>query len=362
MGNSHRYHRGIYEVASAKNAVIVFHDFALQNFFLERSRELKDPNEYLKEMDVPGNGLEVRSQAEEALARGSAPPQYHNPLGFPMNFRLANRAEGIIVHSEWSRSRLAKVAPAVPITKIHLHVSNASQPNYPPVRTAEAGEALIIASFGFITSSKGLESALRALAALKEDHLFHYHLVGESNKYFDVGELARLYGLSDRVTVTGYVSLDEFNSRIAKTDIALNLRDKTVGETSASLCRLMAAGVPTIVSNIGWFSELPNDCVVKIDPGPDADLLISAYLKQLIKDKELRRAIGINARNLMLAHHGVEQTAAAYLDFIKYVIARRSRRSFIESISCEIASLSRSEPDELLLNCVTPSISELISY
>lgn len=358
MGNSHRYHRGIYEVASTNCAIIVFHDFALQNFFLERSRELRDPNVYLNELEATSDSLKTRAQAEEALTRGSAPPQYHNPLGFPMNSRLANQAEGIIVHSEWSRSRLAPIAPVVPIAKINLHVNISANQSRP----ADAvSESLAIASYGFITASKGLESALRALAALKEDHSFHYYLVGETNKYFDVEDLARLYGISDRVSITGYVSLDEFNRRIAKTDIALNLRDQTVGETSASLCRLMTAGVPTIVSNIGWFSELPNDCVIKIDPGPDVDLLIGAYLKELIENPTLRRSIGGNASQLMLSKHRVEQTANAYLNFIDYVIARRARRKFIESISSDIALLSNAEPDEMLLEGVALPISELVS-
>ena len=359
MGNNHRYHRGIYEVASAKPATIVFHDFALQNFFLERSRELRDPDAYLSELGALAS-LEIRREAQEALERGAAPPQYHNPVGFPMNSRLANRAEGIIVHSEWSRSRLARVAPGVPIAKINQHVRGA---NSKPVGSTDPEKGTVsIASFGFITPSKGLESAIRALAVLKSDHSFHYYLVGEPNRYFDVEELTRRYGMTDRVYMTGYVSLEEFNRWIAKTDIAINLRDQTVGETSGSLCRLMAAGVPAIVSNIGWFSELPDDCVVKIEPGPDADLLICAYLKELIQNRKLRHEIGLNARKLMVAKHKVEQTAATYLNFIDYVIRRRAHRSFMDSVSSEIACLSSVEPDELLLRGVAPSVSELVPH
>ncbi len=356
MGNSHRYHRGIYEVASTNRAIIVFHDFALQNFFLERTRELQDPNVYLNELE--GNESE-KIVAEEALAKGSAPPQYQNPLGFPMNSRLAAQAEGIIVHSEWSRSRLAAVAPGVPISKINLHVGLPELKPRTPVVTD--GESVSIASFGFITASKGLEIAIRALAALKPHYSFHYYLVGETNPYFDVTKLTRLYGISDRVSVTGYVTLDEFKRRIAKTDIAINLRDQTVGETSASLCRLMAAGVPTIVSNIGWFSEIPGDCVIKIEPQTHADLLICAYLKELIENRKLREAIGANARNLILAKHQVKQAAAAYLDFITYVISRRSNQAFIQSLAKDIATLSTSKPDELLITGIRAALSDLLT-
>jgi len=51
------------------------------------------------------------------------------------------------------------------------------------------------------------------------------------------------------------------NDTSLRRDIAINLRGHTVGETSASLCRLMGIGVPAVVSDIGWFAEIPDDCV-----------------------------------------------------------------------------------------------------
>jgi glycosyltransferase involved in cell wall biosynthesis len=354
MGNSHRYHRGIYEVATRFPAIVVFHDFAFQHFFLERSRELRDHKLYLDELAIT-EGLKIRAEAEEALSRGAAPPQYQNPLGFPMNYRLANHAAGIIAHSEWTCSRLARAAPGIPVARINHHVK------IPEANSHRATTGPIsIASFGFITASKGLESAIRALAALKSDHSFTYTLIGEPDNYFDVEQLARDFGMQDRVSITGYVSFEEFNRRITQTDIAINLRDQTVGETSGSLCRLLAAGVPTLVSNIGWFSELPDTSVIKIDPGQESDLLVSAYLKELIENAELRQRIGDNARRFMLANHTVEQTAGAYIEFIRYVVSLRTRRHFIDSISVELANLSGAEPDELMLDGVARAISELV--
>jgi len=358
LGNSHRYHAGIYEVANQFPAIIVFHDFALQHFFLERSRALKNPNIYLDELEISAS-REDRLEAEEALSRGVAPPQYQNPVAFPMNFRLANRAEGLIVHSEWSRSRLARIAPGVPIAKINHHVKIASDESRR--KAANGSRPLTIASFGFITSTKGLECAIRSLAALKSDHLFHYYLVGEPDSYFDIEELLRVYNMSDRVSISGFVDFAEFNQRIAETDIAINLRDQTVGETSGSLCRLMASGVPTVVSNIGWFSEIPDDCAIKVDPGPDADVLVSAYLKELSENAELRRQIGANARKFMLAHHTVKETTTKYLEFIEQVIAGRARRRFVDSVAGDIAQLSSGDPDELLLSAVVPRLTELLA-
>src|SRR5262245_27073456 len=52
MGNSHRYHSGIFEVVIRHRSIVVFHDFALQHFFLERARELENPNTYLDELEA----------------------------------------------------------------------------------------------------------------------------------------------------------------------------------------------------------------------------------------------------------------------------------------------------------------------
>jgi glycosyltransferase involved in cell wall biosynthesis len=358
MGNSHRYHSGIFEVVLRHRSIVVFHDFALQHFFLERARELANPNAYLDELEV-SHGRELRVEAEEYLARGSGPPSYENPAAFPMNHRLAQSAEGIIVHSEWTRSRLARITPGVPIAQIAPGIPEADDESEIQPLEHKQSDTITISSFGFITGSKGLENALRALAALKDDHNFHYYLVGEPDGYFDIEELAKIYGVRDRISITGYVDLTKFKQLIAQTDIAINLRDKTVGETSASLCRLMAAGVPTIVSDLGWFSELPDDCVVKVETGVNADLMLCAYLRELILNSELRRCIGRNARRFVQANHRIEQAAKKYLEFIQQVIDQRARATFLSGVSLELATLSGREPDELLLRAVAREIEEL---
>jgi hypothetical protein len=155
------------------------------------------------------------------------------------------------------------------------------------------------------------------------------------------------------------VRLDEFERRIAATDIALNLRERTVGETSASLCRIMAAGVPAIVFNVGAFSELPGDAVVKIDHDGHADALLVAYLRRLIEDRSLRERIGQNARRYILAEHNIEQGAASYLAFIARVIANRPRQQFLRSVADEISFLGGRATDEALLRGVAQEVAVL---
>src|SRR6185295_764384 len=104
LGNDHRYHASMLEVARAHPGVVVFHDFALQDFFLGLAQERGRPELYLEEV-FACHGYDATRNAAEALERGSTPALLALPTDFPLNCRLAHAAEAIIVHSEWSRAR-----------------------------------------------------------------------------------------------------------------------------------------------------------------------------------------------------------------------------------------------------------------
>src|SRR5262252_5547213 len=244
MGNDHRYHTGIYETMVKYPGILVLHDFALADFFFNLGYSRGDLRLYLDEV-AACYGETVRNAANEALAAGAMPRIATNPIDFPLNDRIARAARGVIVHSHWSRERLAAIAPGALVTTIPHHITEAAAAAEPlPVKQ---DGPVRIASFGLITPNKGIERALRALSALRAKLDFRYVLVGEPNEYFNVRELVRDFELEDRVEITGHVEISEFQAQIAETDIAINLRERVIGETSGSLCRIMAAGVPAIV-------------------------------------------------------------------------------------------------------------------
>ncbi|HYO64131.1 MAG TPA: methyltransferase domain-containing protein [Pyrinomonadaceae bacterium] len=359
LGNDHRYHAGVFDALRAAPGVVVLHDFALQDFFLGLARARGDFRVYLDELEAC-HGREARASAEEALARGAAPPQASTPLLFPMNARIAREAVAVIVHSEWSRERLRSIAPQTPVARVNHHITERAARGEVRRTTPAADGRVEICSFGLITPDKGVERALRVLASLRHEHDFHYTLVGAPNSFFDVREIVRRYDLADRVTVTGHVSLEEFQRRIASADIAVNLRERTVGETSGSLCRIMAAGVAAVVSNVGWFSELPDAAVVKVDMDECADALLRAYLKRLIEDAPLRARLGANARRHVLAEHDIERSAEGYVNFVREVVAARPRRAFVAGVSSELTALgTRPGPDDALLAGVAAEVAAL---
>jgi len=89
------------------------------------------------------------------------------------------------------------------------------------------------------------------------------------------------------------------------------------GEASAAICDCLAAGVPTIVSDLGWTGELPPDAAAHIPPGTPPERL-AALMSELISDLPRRTALAAAG----LAHaraNSFEHVAAAYIEILELV-------------------------------------------
>ncbi|MEO6458621.1 MAG: glycosyltransferase, partial [Chloroflexia bacterium] len=162
-----------------------------------------------------------------------------------------------------------------------------------------------------------------------------YLLVGSRSPNYDPTRQIDMLGLSDKVRFTGYVSPEDFPYYLAASDVCLNLRYPTAGETSASLLRIMGAGVPVLVSRTGSFEELPDNAAGKIDIGDIEEELLLEYLLLLSKRPDLRDAMSRAAREYVAHNHSMEQAALGYLHLlapgVDVGIARRPTTASIPS-------------------------------
>jgi hypothetical protein len=61
----------------------------------------------------------------------------------------------------------------------------------------------------------------------------------------------------------------------------------------------MGVGVPAVVSDIGWFAEIPGECVVKVNPDDTLATALQSNLRTLMEDGALTKTIGARARQFM---------------------------------------------------------------
>ncbi|HSM14502.1 MAG TPA: glycosyltransferase, partial [Thermoanaerobaculia bacterium] len=266
MGNN-RYHEAIHELALERPGVVVLHDLVLHHFLLDRTvgRDRFEP--YREQLEADHGWI---GRAAAGAVRWGA---FGRAAQFALtaNRTLLRRQHGVIVHGAWAAAVLAEEDPELAVRVAPMAIP------LPAAASAERGLAFrrargipeaapLLGSFGFQTPIKRTEVAIRALArpGLESVHLL---VAGELSPYANFDRLAAELEVAGRVHVTGFLPFEEMESAIAATDLCLNLRYPTAGETSASLLRILAVGRPVIVSDYAEFAGLPEEIAIRVPLG-----------------------------------------------------------------------------------------------
>jgi glycosyltransferase involved in cell wall biosynthesis len=311
LGNN-LHHRFVLELARDLPGTIVLHDLVLHHLF-EEIAGLEDEweryGEALRESygDV---GAAVLQWKRWRLA--SERENFALPLFEP----IAARSRGVIVHSRAAEAEVRRRVRDVPVARMAMGI-----PPEPALDRDDARRRLgippkcvLVGAFGFITPIKRLEvlaAALQRVWAGRND--VRLVVIGEASPGV---RLERIYEADDlssgRVVHRGYVSAEEYRHWMAATDVAVNLRYPSAGETSASLLRLLGGGKCTLVSAYRQFLEIPAHAVVRIPLGTDEEPTLVRELIALAGDPARRSRVGEAARAFVREEHSMEAAARGF--------------------------------------------------
>jgi len=313
MGNN-RYHEAIHELALERPGVVVLHDLVLHHFLLDRTVGRQSFEPYRERLEADHGWIGRRAALPVRWGAFGRAAQF----ALAANRTLLRRQRGVVVHGAWAAAILAEEDPELAVRVVPMGIP------LPLAASAESGAAFrrrrgipedapLLGSFGFQTPIKRTEVAIRALArpGLEAVRLL---VAGELSPYANYERLATELGVSERVHVTGFLPFDEMQEAIAATDLCLNLRYPTAGETSASLLRILAVGRPVIVSDYAEFGELPLEVAIHVPLGDDEGEAFAAHLERhLLGGRERLHEMGAAARRWIAAQHDPGATAEAML-------------------------------------------------
>ena len=124
-------------------------------------------------------------------------------------------------------------------------------------------------------------------------------LVGATSPGFDLDRRLQRLGLDGGGLVReGFVDESRLWGLMKACDVHVNLRWPTMGETSGTAIRALALGKPLVVSDVGWFAELPNDVALKVPVDDDEVDTLVAALDLLTARPDVRAAMGAAALDL----------------------------------------------------------------
>jgi glycosyltransferase involved in cell wall biosynthesis len=306
VGNDPDAHGWIVDALRKRPGLVVLHEYVLHHLIAGITIGRGDGRGYLdameRELGVAGRllGLGVLDNLLPLLWETQ-------PERFPLAGTILDHAQGLIVHSAYVEQnaraagydgRLWRVAhPAWPMA----HVEAASD---------VTGEPLI-GCFGFLNMNKRIPQLLEAFASLRRDRPgARLLLAGASGERFDVGRRLERLGLTEGVERLDYVPEERMWSLMAACDVLVNLRYPTMGETSGSVIRALSLGKPLLVSDVGWFSELPDDAVLKVPVDEHEVRVIEAALGVAA---DHGASLGAAARAYVEREHALAATADAYV-------------------------------------------------
>jgi glycosyltransferase involved in cell wall biosynthesis len=278
-----------------------------------------------------------------------------------VNRRIFTRSLGVVLHSKWAYESAINNYSCDNdcIVSIPQLVPQYNSPQIPAKDIRhEFGiptDSVVISTFGFVNSTKRPLSILHAFHKYFQTHQLAFLVFVGGTEYLgslDIENEIHKLGLQGHVKITGYVDMQDFYRYIEISDICLNLRFPFKGESSASLLRILSVGKPTVVTDIGSFSDFPDDVVLKI-PQPHQSNEVAEIFKALTlltENVDYKNSLSVNASAYTVREHSPERCANLYADLIGRVMRspHAKQKLLADRVGREASKLNISDPKSIL--------------
>jgi glycosyltransferase involved in cell wall biosynthesis len=125
--------------------------------------------------------------------------------------------------------------------------------------------------------------------------------------------------MKDNVTFHGFVPDAVLDRALSRTDLAINLRYPTMGESSLSQLRIWAHSLPSVVTRDGWYAELEDDVVDFVRPDHEIDDL-QAVLRRLLVDPAHFESQRLRGHERLKVVHDPERYARELVSFAETLL------------------------------------------
>jgi glycosyltransferase involved in cell wall biosynthesis len=306
IGNNPEAHGWIVDVLRRRSGVVVLHDFVLHHLVAGLTLGRGDPGGYLDAMQRDA-GVVGRLLAHGVVDHLLPPIWEERAEEFPLASVVLDRADGVICHSRYVEQLARRYGYEGPIWVVPM-------PAWPSVplgaRLVPAGRSPIISCCGYLNAAKRVPQLLEAFERLHR-RIPEALLVLAGAAASDVRlDQARF---RDGVLRVGHQDEKSLWQLLTDSDVVVSLRWPTMGETSGMAIRALSLGKPLVVSDVGWFSELPDSVAAKVPVDELEVETLAAVLELLAEDETLRRRMGAAASEYVAREHELDRVAGLYV-------------------------------------------------
>jgi glycosyltransferase involved in cell wall biosynthesis len=334
VGNNADAHGWIVDELRRSTGVVVLHDFVLHHLVAGLTLGRGDRSGYLDAMQAEA-GLVGRSLGH-AVIDGLLPPLWEvRPQDFPLAGPVLELAAGLIVHSRLVEREVRRARYEGPIWRIPMPAW-ADPPDTPATLPRDA--APVIGCLGRLNPAKRIPELVQAFRVVRErfpEALLV--LAGHRTAGLDLDALLARHGLQAgrEAVVVDHVEESHLWALMSACDICVNLRFPTMGETSAAALRVLSLGKPLVVSDVGWFAELPDSVAAKVPVDEWEVETLARTLMLLAERRDVREAMASAARAYAREEHDLGRVADLYVAAIEEAVGGAAVR---DSVLAEVAA------------------------
>jgi len=304
IGNDPDAHGWILDALRRRPGVVVLHEFVLHHLIsgttLGRGNAIGYFDAMERELGVLGRLLAL------GVADNLLPLLWETqPERFPLAGTVLDLADGVIVHSRY-------VEELVRMSGYDGALWRIPHPAWPEtaVPPADLAGDPVVGCFGNLNINKRLPQLLEAFALLRERRPgARLLLAGAAAERFDLDRRLERFAFGDALIREEYVPEERMWSLMAACDVLVNLRSPTMGETSGAVIRGLLLGKPMLVSDVGWFAELPGEVALKV---PVDELEVETIAAAVDLATERAGELGAAARDYVRREHDLGRAADAY--------------------------------------------------
>jgi glycosyltransferase involved in cell wall biosynthesis len=365
LGNHLGFHKDIFEISEKFPGIVILHDFVMHHFFAGYYLDvLQDNAAYLNNMETlyGKRGLEV---ADKVL-QGNRKPVWETDqvVDFPFFEKALGNALGVIAHSRFLARAVRRVylGPVAVIHHPHYSYGNICRENSGGRKSLELPEGkILLLSIGHVNPNKRIDKVIKAIGEFNLQDRIHYIVIGphENESYFEqLNGLTRKHHLENSVRFFGYQPDPVMHEYMLNADAFVNLRYPPTEGASGSLLEQFYFAKPVIATDIGFFGELPDDCLMKIRPDHEESDLLDA-LQRLIADRAGAQAIGVNGNKFLLENLTPQKYRERFVAFLPKLESFKPVFHFLDRLGKELAQVSI-PPENGLLESLSREISFML--
>ncbi|SDY56270.1 Glycosyltransferase involved in cell wall bisynthesis [Variovorax sp. YR634] len=326
FGNSD-FHEHMFALAAEIPGVVVLHDFFLGNVQINRERFSHQQNKWTETL-YESHGYSAVKERFETLNIAEVVFKY------PSNFDVIRHAQGVIVHSPYSLQLadkwIEKSATAnwtlIPLLRKPT-TNTAIQRSEARARLGLRDDDILVSAFGMLGPTKLNHRLIQSWLAssLAKDPHCRLVFVGDNDKgEYGVQIQHDVTTAQSNIDITGWVDKGEFQDYLRATDVAVQLRTNSRGETSAAVLDAMNYQVATIANANGSMAFLPENSLWLLpDEFTDAQLIDA--IETLRAAPEERKKIGKKGHDSVCELHAPEICARRYFDAVEAFASKASR-------------------------------------